>query len=109
MDIHALFHPLVPATLAGALDGLTDDARVEAVVHLGRRELAALYDAAADAPALTLADFVPDGVGPRVEVIHHGKNSLPLFSQFQKRFCRAPGGVLWGYNEQAMRPFTGPG
>jgi hypothetical protein len=109
MDIHALFSPLVPANLAGALDGLTDDARVDAIAHLGRRELAALYDAAADSAPLTLADFVPDGMGPRVEVIHEGKNSLPLFSRFQKRFCRAEGGLLWGYNEQALRPFTGPG
>jgi len=109
MDIHALFSPLVPATLAGALDGLSEDARVDAIAYLGRRELAALYDAAADAAPLTLADFVPDGIGPGVEVIHVGKNSLPFFNQFQKRFCRAPGDVLWGYNEQAMRPFTGPG
>jgi hypothetical protein len=109
MDIHALFHPLVPARLAGALDELGDDARVDAIAHLSRRELAALYDAAADSAPLALGDFVTDEVGEKVEVIHEGKNSLGLFTRFQKRFCRAPGGVLWGYNEQAMRPFTGPG
>ena len=50
---------------------------------------------------------------PLTEVIHDGKNSLPLFSRFQKRFCRPASPLgdteLWGYNEQAMRVFTGPG
>jgi hypothetical protein len=103
---------LVPATLAGALDGLGDDDRIDAVAHLRRRELAALYEAARDNPPLTLADFVPVGVPPRTEVVHEGKNSLPLFTRFQKRFCRAPGPSateLWGYNEQSQRALTGPG
>ena len=56
---------------------------------------------------------VPAEVPPLTEVIHDGKNSLPLFSRFQKRFCRPAGPLgdteLWGYNEQAMRVFTGPG
>jgi hypothetical protein len=47
------------------------------------------------------------------EVIHEGKNSLALFTRFQKRFCRPARETnppeLWGYNEQAMRLVTGPG
>jgi hypothetical protein len=46
------------------------------------------------------------------EVIHHGKNSLAMFTHFQKRFCRpdeGPEDQLWGYNHQAMQPVTGPG
>ena len=111
MDIHALFTPeLAPATIAGTLDGLGDDDRLDAVAHLRRRELAALYEAAATNPPLTLADFVPASVPARTEVIHEGKNSLPLFTRFQKRFCRAPDpGALWGYNEQSQRAVTGPG
>ena len=38
--------------------------------------------------ALTLDDFVPSSAGPLVEVIHHGKNSLPAHNYFQKRFCK---------------------
>jgi hypothetical protein len=110
---NALFgDTLVPAEMAGTLDGLSDDARIDVIAHLGRRQLAAMYDAAADSEPLTLTDFVPAHVAPRTEVIHAGKNSLPLFSRFQKRFCRAPQPAsteLWGYNEQTMRPFTGPG
>lgn len=113
MDIHAHFSPqLAPAALAGALDGLNEPERIDAVAHLRRRELAALYEAAAGNPPLQLTDFVPAGIPPRTEVIHEGKNSLPLFTRFQKRLCRPPGASsteLWGYNEQANRLFTGPG
>jgi hypothetical protein len=108
-----MFSPtLAPADLAGALDGLGEPERIDAVAHLKRRELAALYEAAAGNPPLHLTDFVPAMVGPRTEVIHEGKNSLPLFTRFQKRFCRPPianSTELWGYNEQANRLFTGPG
>lgn len=113
MDLHPLFTPqLAPDRLAGALDGLGDADRVDAVAHLRRRELAALYEAAAGNRALTLEDFVPADVRPRTEIIHEGKNSLPLFTRFQKRFCRPPqaGSIaLWGYNEQGQRALTGPG
>jgi hypothetical protein len=108
-----MFSPqLAPADLAGALDGLGEPERIDAVAHLRRRELAELYEASAGNPPLHLTDFIPASVGPRTEVIHEGKNSLPLFTRFQKRFCRPPASqadVLWGYNEQANRLFTGPG
>src|SRR5581483_8724906 len=86
------------------------------IQSLDRRFLAALYEAAAptDAtPGLTLDFLVPPGTDSLREVIHHGRNSLPLFHHFQKRFCRpdgdAPSDVLWGYNEGSTRPFVGPG
>ena len=111
MDIHALFGPqFAPASVAGALDGLGEPERIDAVAHLRRKELAALYEAAASNPPLQLTDLVPASVPGRTEVIHEGKNSLPLFTRFQKRFCRAAkGDELWGYNEQVNRLFTGPG
>ena len=111
MDIHAFFGPqFAPAAVAGALDDLGEPERIEAIAHLRRKELAALYEAAAGNPPLHLTDFVPAAVGPRAEVIHEGKNSLPMFTRFQKRFCRARNSAeLWGYNEQALRAVTGPG
>jgi len=61
-------------------------------------------------------EMVPRELGPLVPVIFHGKNSLPAFSRFQKRFCRpsqdAPPNELWGYNDQPTRwlgTLTGPG
>ena len=96
--------------IARVLDEVGEPVRIQSVADLGRRELAALFEAAADNEPLTLEDFVPAGVAPMTEVIHEGKNSLGLFTRFQKRFARPPTGEeLWGYNEQSMRLFTGPG
>jgi len=110
MSAHDFFKNGADAKGLGAyLDGLSEEQRVLEVRSLSGKELAALYDAASG--PLTLEYFVGPDVAPLREVIHEGKNSLPLFSSFQKRFCRpAPGATeLWGYNEQAMRWATGPG
>src|SRR5689334_11236299 len=110
MDIAPLIVPSVDRKeVARVLDEVGDDVRVKAIAELGRRELATLFDAAADNAPLTLDDFVPPGVPPATEVIHEGKNSLGLFTRFQKRFCRPAQPVnapeLWGYNEQSLRLF----
>jgi len=113
MGIHDFFRPSVDVKgLSGFLDGLTAAQRQAAVRELSGKEQAALFEAAKDLKPLTIADFVPEGVPPLSEVIHEGKNSLPLFSTFQKRFCKPAAGTageLWGYNEQPMRWATGPG
>lgn len=48
---------------------------------------------------------------PLIEVVHPGRNSLPVLSSFQKRFCRAPDseGELAGYNEHPLKAVIGPG
>jgi hypothetical protein len=99
------------ATIAHLLDEVGEEGRLNSVMDLGKRELAALFDASADNAPLTLEDLVPAALPPLTEVIHEGKNSLPLFSRFQKRFCRPTKSntELIGYNEQEMRLFTGPG
>jgi hypothetical protein len=112
MDVRALFgSSLSPAVVAGALDGLDDEERIRTVAGLGRKQLAALFEAAADNAPLALADLVPAGVPSMTEVVHEGKNSLAAFTRFQKRFCRPRKrtGELWGYNEQDLRAITGPG
>lgn len=55
--------------------------------------------------------FVPSGTEPLKEIIHHGKNTLPMHNFFQKRFCLADdeSGDLWGYNHQSLDWATGPG
>jgi hypothetical protein len=111
-NIHEMLRPTVaPSALAGALDGLNGADRLRAMAGLRRGELAALFEAAAGNRPLLLTDLVPAGVPPLTEVIHDGKNSLPMFTRFQKRFCRPPGegDELWGYNEQELRAITGPG
>src|SRR5215212_462699 len=89
--------------LAGYLDGLGHERRVDETRLLGGKQQALLWEAAEGTKPLTLEHFVPAGKPLLEEVIHWGKNSLPVFTKFQKRFCRpqpgagAPG--LWGYNE----------
>src|SRR5207253_10982968 len=98
--------------IAAFLDGLPHGERVAAITALsGPRLQARLYAAVSGAPPVTLADFVPPDAPPLREVIFYGKNSLPAFTLFQKRFCRPPrgGGELWGYNHQTLAWLTGPG
>jgi hypothetical protein len=97
--------------LARHLDDLEAPARQAAAQSLSGRQQAMLFEAAAGHRPLSLDDFAAPDLPPLTEVIHHGRNSLPLFRLFQKRFCRPDGEteVLWGYNEQALKAVTGPG
>ena len=96
------------------LDRLDHTGRMTAVTSLQGTSLQAkLYDMAKSAPPVTLAELVPADLPALREVIWHGKNSLPVFTHFQKRFCRPKGDrgqqELWGYNHQTMAWATGPG
>ena len=101
-----------PEQLSGYLDHLGRKGRLDAILGLGQREMSAIYALVEGVFELTFDHFVPPEVGPLQEVIHEGINSLPAFRRFQKRFCRpssADWPVLWGYNEQWYRRFSGPG
>jgi hypothetical protein len=99
--------------LAEVLDGLGHIGRVATIRGWGHAHQEKLYEAVSDFKPLGLADFVPDDVEPMVEVIHWGKNSLPAFTHFKKRFCKGTTqGELWGYNdngESSHQFATGPG
>lgn len=100
------------AAIAAHLDGLAPGERLAAMRALsGPRLQARLFAAVAGNPRVTLDDLVPADAAPLGEVVFEGKNSLPAFTQFQKRFCRPPAGgaTLWGYNHQALAWLTGPG
>jgi len=92
--------------IAAFLDDLSHAARLEAVTAVGGSLVGRLYDAVGGSEPLTLEDFVP--VGESGTVIFEGKNSLPAFSRFQKRFARV-GDIVVGYNHQLMAFATGPG
>jgi hypothetical protein len=94
------------AAIRDHLDGLSAADRLAEVLAVKGKHVGRLYDAVAGGEPLTLADFVP--VGERGTVIFEGRNSLPAFSRFQKRFARV-GDVLIGYNHQQMSFATGPG
>ena len=100
------------AEIAAFLDGLTHDGRMEALAALsGPAVQRRLWEVAASAPRVDTTDLVPPDAPAKREVIFHGKNSLPAFTFFQKRFLRPRAGAdtLWGYNHQSLAWLTGPG
>ena len=107
--------PIDVRRIGGYLDALSHRERVAAVRSIGRREQRALYTAVDGYRPVRLVDLVPTVRAPQETVRHFGRNTLPAFRYFEKRFCRPAGAdpekpdVLWGFNFQALRPLTGPG
>lgn len=101
--------------VAQFLDGLSHEDRVTAIRAIGAKEQRKLYEAAEGFAPVRLIEMVAGDVPDLGVVRHYGKNSLPFFSQFEKRFSRAPGQdpsapvELMGFNFQTMSPITGPG
>jgi hypothetical protein len=98
--------------IAGYLDALDPAARVAAIQGLGRGAQVALWKKADR--DIGIEHFVPAGTPARREVIHEGRNTLPLprlFRLFQKRFClpEGEGGRTFGYNHGATMGVIGPG
>lgn len=103
------------AAVAEAFEAASPHERVTITEALDGKEQEKLWHAAEGGP-VTIAEMVPRDLGPLRPVIFHGKNSLPAFTRFQKRFCRPSATVerdeLWGYNYQPAKwlgPLTGPG
>ena len=103
--------PIDMAGVCSHLDGLSHDQRVEQVRAVGGRQQSRLYAACEGFRAVDAATFVPDDVPDRQWVRHHGKNSLPIFTKFEKRFVRPRAGSeeLWGYNHGPTMRLAGPG
>ena len=108
-------HPIRPLEISDLLDGSTHDERVEAVRSLGRSEQRRLYGAVDGFRPVRLEHLVPPSVEAFTSVRHYGRNTLPLFTSFEKRFCRPRGAdslnpaLLYGFNFQILAPVTGPG
>jgi hypothetical protein len=100
-----------PRVVADYLDGLDHNTRLAAIRSLSPKHLKNLFDAVSGFRNTTIDDVVPPEVGVRVTVRHYGKNSLPAFTIFEKRFLRPSEGTseLWGFNFQTLAPVTGPG
>ena len=117
IEVQEQLHRLVmqsgatPQVVAEYLDSLDHPRRVAAVRTLDRNALRRLYDLVEGFRPVTIDDVVPPATGVRREVRHYGKNSLPAFTIFEKRFLRPAKGAdeLWGYNFQSLAPVTGPG
>ena len=103
-----------PLEIASFLDGLTSSERISAIRSLGRSEQSRLWQRVDGFAPVQLKDIVPADRGPLEPVRHYGRNTLPLFTHFEKRFCKpdaahADEAILYGYNFQTMSPITGPG
>ncbi len=99
-----------PERITAALDRMSHAGRLATIRAVTADEQAKLWEMFAESPA-DRDHFVPSGTDPLTEVIHHGRNSLPAFNFFQKRFCAADDDSeeLWGFNHQTMSWITGPG
>jgi hypothetical protein len=101
--------------VARFLDDLGNADRIAATRALGRNEQRRLYAAVDGFLPVRLEELVPANVADFATVRHYGKNTLPAFTHFEKRFCRPRGedakkpGALFGFNFQTMSPLTGPG
>ena len=102
-------------TIGMYLDELEQEARLEETQSLNRNDQRKLYQIANNARPLELEDLVPPDVPNLKEVVHKGRNTLPLpgtFRSFEKRFCR-PDEIdkqqIFGYNEGVTRKLIGPG
>lgn len=93
--------------LAAHLDALDTATRVQQIRALGKAAQKRLWEACANAPAFTNEQLVA-GVAPGTPVIWAGKNSLPLFTIFEKRFAKIGNDII-GYNHQSISWMTGPG
>jgi hypothetical protein len=98
------------------LDGLDHPTRLAEVRSLGGGHQKRLFDAAKGHKAIGLDFYVKPSLPPMREVVHHGKNSLPAFTEFAKVFIRpddpaAAKTELWGYNRNPafIETFVGPG
>jgi hypothetical protein len=108
-DILDFFNPHLDFEgLSAYLDQFSFEQAAMACDRLRKKQLSVLFEAAKDKGKRTVTDLVPEDTPPGIQVIHRGRNSLPLFSRFQKRFGRFDLGH-YGYNEQVFRWFSGPG
>ena len=103
------------AAIAGEFEAASPHERVDITHALDGSDQEKLWHAAHGGP-VSIGEMVPKDLGPLRPVIFHGKNSLPAFTHFEKRFCRPAAGIerdeLWGYNYQPTKwlaPLTGPG
>lgn len=99
-----------PARISDFFDGLPPDVRVRVTRTLGRRTQIALWRKVESFRELGLDHFVPEGRPAFSPTRHYGRNTMPTFVIFEKRFYRlGEGDAIAGANFQHISPITGPG
>lgn len=103
MDLTPLLEPAVDIEqLSAALDAMPHEGRVQAMRAWNKKKMAAIFEACAGRD-ISIEHLVPRGVDEKVEVIHDLRNTLPLFSDAQKRFAKLGDGeaAVGGFNKQS--------
>lgn len=98
--------------LCELLDDMDASERVRAATAVRGKQVRRLFELVREGSALTLEDIVPSSTPAGSTVVFEGRNSLPAFSRFQKRFTRTADGLVFGHNHQPSRvagALTGPG
>jgi hypothetical protein len=99
-----------PQRIRDFLDGLPEADRIAATRSLGRGVQRRLWDLVDGFGELTLDDFVPKGTPVMTAVRHYGRNTMPAFKLFEKRFyLTSDGQQMAGANFQTIQAITGPG
>ncbi|HZS35220.1 MAG TPA: hypothetical protein VFF06_00260, partial [Polyangia bacterium] len=80
--------------LAAHLDALDAEERVRQCRALSGKAQKRLWQVCADAAVFTLDDLIPSAIADGQTVIYAGKNSLAMFTHFEKRFTRQGGAVV---------------
>lgn len=97
---------------ANLMDGIGHDERVKVTHAMGRKDQKAMWLLSKGYRPIALKDLV-DTAKPFVQVRHIGKNTLPVFTKFEKRMCRpeqqGKQEQLMGYNWGSSQPLVGPG
>jgi hypothetical protein len=99
-------------SFANLLDGVGHDERVRITQAMKKNDQKAMWELSKGYRSISLNDIVAVPK-PLLEVRHVGKNTLPVFSHFEKRFCRpsvqGSREELIGYNWGVTKPLVGPG
>jgi len=83
--------------------------RIEETIELGKLHQSRLWDLAKEGEALSLDYLVPAEVKPLDPQPFEGKNSLPIWTRFQKVFYRTSNGEIAGYNNSPAHWLIGWG
>jgi len=83
--------------------------KVAEVTSLDKKSQTRLWALAKDGKPLDLNYLVAPDAKPLVPQPFEGKNTLPLFTHFQKVFYRTPDGQIAGYNNSSVGPLIGWG
>src|SRR6476469_106796 len=76
------------AEVAAHLDALDAEGRIREIREMPGSLQGRVWTLAADAAPFTLDDLVPPSLPDGTPTILAGKNSLPMFTWFEKRFAR---------------------